>query len=451
MSLGHYDIIVIGAGPGGFTAAVKMAQLGAKIAIVEKYLIGGTCLNTGCIPTKFLWNSLKIKKNIKKANYYGFKTFLEEPVKFQDIILKKNKSIYNLRQGMIKILDSYSIDIIYGHAKFKDKNNLLIYNKNNIYEISADNIVIATGSEPLKIIDNNSNDPKFINSTEALSLIKIPKNMLIIGAGVIGIELATIFSGFGCQVTLTETENRILAKEDLEISDEISKNLLRSGVNIITSCNNALNKINEFEKILVTIGRKPLSDLSLTNIGLKTNKKGFIETDEFCCTNIKNIYAIGDITGRNLLAYTAQNEGVIVAKNIIKGHCISLDNSIIPQVIFSIPISASVKISGFSQYKDVIFGKFPLTASCRAAIEFERTGFVKCAVDKSSKKPLGFWIIGSYADEIICTASQILKSGIKYIQRETFFHPSFNECLLNAYEEAFNECTDLPKNKKKEF
>jgi dihydrolipoamide dehydrogenase len=441
-----YDVAVIGSGPGGFTAAVRAAQLGAKVIIIEKFLIGGTCLNCGCIPTKFLWQSLKTKQTIQKSYEYGLKATLY-PVIFSDVIAKKNRNVSNIRNGMKIILSSYAVDIIKGCASFKNKNTLVVSNgeKSTILEVSAVKIIIATGTSPSVVENFVFDGDKIINSTDLLNLEQIPKNMLIIGGGAIGIELATIFSGFGCHVTLVERENRILPGEDSEISGKIKKNLFAQGVDVLTGCISSSYEINKYEKVLIVTGRVPNNDLDYENVGIKTTKRGFVEVNEFCQTNVDNVYAVGDITGENLLAYTAQNEGSIAAENAVDGNFIAINNSVIPQIVFSMPQSASVKIFGFSRYKNVIFGKFPFTANSRAFIECERKGFVKCAVDEISKKPLAFWIIGQHSDELANIASQILKNNVGAISRETFFHPSISESLLNAYDDALGKCTDLPK------
>ncbi|MDR3281882.1 MAG: NAD(P)/FAD-dependent oxidoreductase, partial [Endomicrobium sp.] len=317
--------------------------------------------------------------------------------------------------------------------------------KNIILELYAAKIIVASGTSPSVIENFVFDGNKIISSTDVLNLKEIPKNMLIIGGGAIGIELATIFSGFGCYITLAERENRLLPSEDSEISEEIKKNLLSQGVDVLTACTGPFCKIDRYEKILIATGRIPNNELFCENVGIKTTKRGFIEINEFCQTTVDNVYAVGDITGKNLLAYTAQNEGSIAAENAVNGNFIAISSSVIPQVVFSIPQSASVKIFDFSRYKNIIFGKFPFTANSKAFIECERKGFVKCAVDKISKRPLAFWIIGSHSDELVNTASQILKNNVEHISRETIFHPSFSESLLNAYEDALGKCIDLPK------
>ncbi|MDR1926929.1 MAG: NAD(P)/FAD-dependent oxidoreductase, partial [Endomicrobium sp.] len=362
MSLNKFDIAVIGSGPGGFNAAVRAAQLGAKVVLVEESFIGGTCLNSGCIPTKFLWQALKTKQKIQKSYEYGLKTSLERII-FSDIIAKKDRNVANIRRGMDLILASYSINVIKGVASFKDKNSLAISNGEKIVEIFADKIIIATGTKPSVMEGFSFDDIKIINSTGALNLKEMPENMLIIGGGAIGIEMATIFSGFGSRVTLAECKNCLLPTENLEVSEEIRKNLSKHGVKVLTACANALDGLDKYEKVLIVKGRTPNNDLGLENAGVKTIKKGFIRTNEFCQTNIDNIYAVGDIAGKNLLAYTAQNEGSISAENVVKGNSIAIENFVIPQVVFSMPQSSSVKVSDFLNYKEVAFGKFSFIAS----------------------------------------------------------------------------------------
>ncbi|MDR2251410.1 MAG: NAD(P)/FAD-dependent oxidoreductase [Endomicrobium sp.] len=444
MGSNKYDIAVIGSGPGGFSAAVRAAQLGAKTVVIEKSFVGGTCLNCGCMPTKFLWQALKLKQKIQKSYEYGFNSKLE-PIVFSDIINKRDKNISNIRRGMELVLSSYSIDVIKGTASFKDKNMLSVSNEGNYLDILAGKIIIALGTKPSSIKSFNFDGNKIISSTNALSLNQIPKTMLVVGGGAIGVEMATIFSGFGCSVTLAECEGQLLPNEDTEISEEVKKNLSRQGVEVFTSCTDSLDSISKYEKILIVTGRSPINDFGIDKIGVKTTVRGFVETNEFCQTNIENIYAVGDIAGKNLLAYTAQNEGCIAAENAVKGNSLKIDNKVILQVVFSMPQSASVKIVDFSNYKNVSLGKFPFTASGRAFIEGERAGFVKCAVDKVTQKPLAFWLVGAHSDELINTASQILVNGTNHISRESFFHPSLCESLLNSYEDALEKCTELPK------
>ncbi|MCL2334636.1 MAG: NAD(P)/FAD-dependent oxidoreductase, partial [Endomicrobia bacterium] len=427
-------------------------------------------LNCGCIPTKFLWQALKTKQKIQKSSDYGFKATLE-PFSFADIIAKKDKSITNIRKGMELILASYeNITVVKGAASFKDKNTLIVKSasvvipessspesavnaglprdfvpRNDEKQVVADKIIIAAGTKPSAVKGFDFDGAKIINSTDVLNLKELPESVLVVGGGAIGIEMATVLSGFGVKVTIAEYEKQLLPSEDAEISAEITKNLQRQGVEVLTSCSNALEMTDKFEKILIVTGRTPDSGLNLEKAGIAVDKKGFVTTNEFCETNVKNIYVIGDIAGKYLLAYTAQNDGAVAAENAVLGNKVKADNSIVPMAVFSNPPAASVKVKDFADYEGLAFGKFPFTASGRAFIENERAGFVKCAVDKNTAKPLAFWIIGAHADEMINTAAAVLKSGC--IGRESMFHPSLGEGLFNAYEDAFGKCTETTSKK----
>jgi dihydrolipoamide dehydrogenase len=426
-----YDVAVIGSGPAGFSAALRASRLGAKTVLIEKSEIGGTCLNRGCIPTKFFYQALKTKQKIQKSYDYGFTAVLE-PVSFADLTAKKDTAVLNIRKGMEAVLSSHSIDIVKGEAVFKDKNTLFACGA----EIAAHKIIASCGSAPASIKGFSFDGQKFISSDDFLNLKEIPRKVLVVGGGVIGVESATLLAGFGSDVTLAECAAALLSNEDEELSAEVTKNLRRQGVEVLTSCFNALETADKYDKVLLAAGRISLGNLSLENAGIETDAKGFIKTNGFCQTSAENIYAAGDTAGKNFLAFTAQNEGSVAAENAVLGNRQSLDNEIVPSAVFSMPPAAGVKVKNYSDYKDAVFGKFYYTASGRAFIENERSGFIKCAVDKESGRPLGFWIVGAQADEIINVAAQILKSGASRLSRETFFHPSLSEGLFEAYEKA---------------
>ncbi|MDR1942116.1 MAG: NAD(P)/FAD-dependent oxidoreductase [Endomicrobium sp.] len=434
-----FDVAVIGSGPAGFNAAIRAAHLGAQTVLIEKSLVGGVCINCGCIPTKFLWQALKTKQKIQKSYEYGFKTVLE-PFSFAAVADKKDKALLNIRKGAELILSSHKIKVVKAQALFKDKNTLVLDGKE---ELKAAKFIIASGTVAACLKGRSFGSGNIISPSDFLNLKEIPKTVLIIGGGAIGVEAASILAGFGARVAIAEYENRLLPNEDAEISEEIKKNLQRQGVEVLLSCKDALESADKYDKVLIAAGRVP-QDLSFANAGVQTDAKGFVKTDAYCRTNVENIYAAGDIAGKNLLAYTAQNEGSAAAENAVKNGLIKIDDCIIPQSVFSMPACASVKIKNYENYKNVIFGKIPFTASARAFIENERTGFIKCAVDKESKKPLAFWVVGAHSDEIINCAAQIVKLGI-IPSRENFFHPSFSENIFNAYEAAFGISSEMPK------
>jgi dihydrolipoamide dehydrogenase len=352
---------------------------------------------------------------------------------------------------MEAVLASYDIETVKGNASFSGRDTVKVLNgeKDEVRKIFADKFIIASGTDSSALKEFAFDGDRIISSTNALDLKEMPESMLIIGGGAIGIEMATVFSGFGCRVTLAEYESYLLPNEDREISEEIRKNLAKQSVEVWVACSDALNSADNYEKVLIVTGRTPNSVLGLEEIGVRKTEKGFIETDEFCRTSVDNIYAVGDITGKNLLAYAAQNEGAVAAENAAGLNSVKVTDFAVPQVVFSMPPSSSIKVKDFSNYKDVIFGKFPFAACGRAFIEKERTGFVKCAVDKKTRKLLAFWIVGAHSDELINTASQIIVNGMGCLSRESIFHPSLSESLLNAYEDAFGRCVELVKNKLK--
>ncbi|MFA6613567.1 MAG: dihydrolipoyl dehydrogenase [Endomicrobiia bacterium] len=440
-----YDVAIIGAGPAGYTSAVRFAQLGLKVAIIEKDKLGGTCLNSGCIPTKFLWQAAKTKQKILKSLEYGIKSTIE-PINFQDIINRKNKIVENLSKGVQRLLESYNIEIVKGKASFKSSNRLVIKTDNEEFEITADKIIVATGSISKSIPNVQFDHIKYIDSTDALNLTVIPKNMLVIGGGAIGIELSSIFATFGCDITLREIFPQLLPNEDLELAQEIAKGLSRQGIKVEVGCSDALQDENKFEKILIVAGRQAsIDELNVSNINLQTDKRNYLVSDDYS-TNIKNIFAIGDITGKCFLAYTAGQDGINIVEKLIN-HKIEKSNDPIPKVVFSFPPVASVKDCEFDNYQNIVYGKFLFSANARAQIEFERTGWVKVAVDKDSEKILGVWIIGANADELINIASVMIKANMTVcdLSKNIFFHPSLAEMILGACEQALNKCPDLPK------
>ena len=426
-----YDVAVIGAGPAGYNCAINFAKQEKKVVIIEKNNLGGTCLNCGCIPTKFLWQVAKTKQKISKSLEYGIKANIEQ-INFQNIITKKNRLIENLSKGILKLLTSNKVDVIKGVASFKSNNTLLVITETEAIEIVANKIIIATGSTCKNIFNIEFDHKKFITSTDALNLTDIPKNMLVIGGGAIGIELSSIFSCFGTAVTLREICTQLLPNEDSELAGELAKVLARQGIKVEVACQDTLKDVDNFEKVLIVTGRKPtIEELNLKNINLSLDKKGFVKTNNYK-TNIDNIFAIGDITGKGFLAYTAEQDANNVAEN---------KNSIdpIPKVVFSFPPVASVKDVNFDSYKNVVYKKSMYLSNARAQIEGERTGFIKVAIDKDSQKILGAWILGEKADELINIVSVMIKANMKVqdLSKNMFFHPGLAEIILEAIKDCF--------------
>lgn len=421
-----YDVAVIGAGPAGYNCAINFAKQEKKVVIVEKDNLGGTCLNRGCIPTKFLWQVAKTKQKISKSLEYGIKANVE-PINFADIIAKKNRLVENLSKGILRLLTLNKVDIIKGVASFKNNNALLINTETGNLEIVADKIILATGSDCKSIPNVEFDHKKFISSTDALNLTEIPKSMLVIGGGAIGIELSSIFSCFGTAVTLREICPQLLPSEDSELASELSKVLARQGIKVEVSCQDTLKDVDNFEKVLIVAGRKStIQELDIKNINLSLDKRSFVETNNYK-TNIDNIFAIGDITGKGFLAYTAEQD----ATNVVEDKS-SIDP--IPKVVFSFPPVASVKDTNFDNYKNIVYTKSMYATNARAQIEGERTGWIKVAIDKDSQKILGVWILGANADELINIASVMIKANMKVtdLSKNMFFHPGLAEIILEA-------------------
>ena len=421
-----YDIAVIGAGPAGYNCAINFAKQGKKVVIIEKDNLGGTCLNRGCIPTKFLWQAASVKQTISKSYEYGLKSVLE-PVKFQEIINKKNRLVENLVKGVSRLLAANKVDVIKGTASFKNKNELNIKTETEEISIFADKIIIATGSESKSIPNVEYDHKKYIDSTDALNLTEVPKTMLVIGAGAIGIELSSIFASFGCKVTLREICPQILPSEDSDLAQELTKVLARQGIKVEVSCSDTLKDKDSFEKILIVAGRKSNTDeLKTENVGLNLDNRKFVSTQNYS-TNVENIFAIGDITAKGFLAYTAEQDAINVVENVQQ-------KNPVPKVVFSFPPVASVKAVDYDSYKDVAFGKSTFISNARAQIEGQRTGWIKVAIDNVSKKVIGVWIIGVNADELIESATMIIKSDMKVtdLSKDMFFHPGLSELIFEA-------------------
>ena len=421
-----YDIAVIGAGPAGYNCAINFAKQGKKVVIIEKDNLGGTCLNRGCIPTKFLWQAASVKQTISKSYEYGLKSSLE-PVNFQEIINKKNRLVENLVKGVSRLLTANKVDVVKGTASFKNRNELNVKTETEEISVFADKIIIAAGSETKSIPTVEYDHQKYIDSTDALNLTEVPKSMLVIGAGAIGIELSSIFVSFGCKVTLREICPQILPSEDSDLAQELSKVLARQGIKVEVSCTDTLKDKDSFEKILIVAGRKSNADeLNPENIGLNLDNKKFVATQNYA-TNVDNIFAIGDITAKGFLAYTAEQDAINVAENL-------QSKNPVPKVVFSFPPVASVKAVDYDNYKDVAFGKSTFISNARAQIEGQRTGWIKVAVDNVSKKVIGVWIIGVNADELIESATVIIKSDMKVtdLSKDMFFHPGLSELIFEA-------------------
>ena len=452
-----YDIIVIGGGPGGYVAAIRAAQLCFKTACIEKRAtLGGTCLNVGCIPSKAL---LEISHKYHDANHQfaNLGINISKPkIDIKTLINNKNNIINGLTTGISGLFKKNKVTAIYGKAHFIDKNNVEVVDINgHNQKISAKNFIIATGSEVATLPNVDIDEKVIISSTGALELEKVPNKMIIIGAGVIGLELGSVWSRFGAEVEVVEFLDRITPTMDSEISKNFQRILEKQGIKFHLS-----NKVTavkkdkkgamvEFEKIdgsnkqsinadivLVSVGRKPNSEgLGLENIGVKVNQRGFIENNHLK-TNIDNIYVIGDVTTGPMLAHKAEDEGVAVAE-IIAGQKPHINYDIIPNVIYTYPEVASVGKTEEElklQNIDYKVGKFSMMANSRARATFDDQGFVKILADSKSDKILGVHIIAREAGNTIHEAAVAMEFGgsAEDLARTCHAHPTYNEAIKEA-------------------
>lgn len=432
----NYDIAVIGSGPGGYTAAIRAAQLGKKVALIEKGDVGGTCLNTGCIPTKTLYSCTKLYLKMKTADRFGISAE-NLSISLSRMVDRKNRIVNQLRKGLEYLFKGNNIDLVRGEAKLMGPHQLTVSGE----VIEAPHIILATGSTipdkpPFKI-----DEKKIFSSTGILNLATIPKNIAIVGAGAIGIEFTSIFNALGSQVTLFEMMPRIMPYEDGEISQALEQLLKKKGVEIRTKT--SLDDASGYDAVLVSIGRK-LNNAGLEEVGLKLNK-GKVVVNEKMQTNIPTIFAIGDIAGRYMFAHTAAREGIIAAENAC-GKIARMDYAAVPRCTYSEPGIASVGMSeeeARSTHKDIKIGRFPFSADSKSLIDDERDGFVKVISDEAGRI-LGVHILGGNATEIIGEAVLAINKGMKIEDMMSTIHAhpteyeSIGEAAANTLKQAIS-------------
>jgi len=455
--MSKYDIIFIGSGPGGYVGAIRSAQLGMKTAIIEKYdTLGGTCLNVGCIPSKALLDSSEHYHNAEHSfkehgiNISGLKT------DFKQMIERKNKVVDQTCQGVKFLMDKNKIDVHHGIGSFVDKNTVKITDeKGKETKIEGKNIVIATGSKPNYFPGMEPDKKRIITSTEALELKEIPKKLIVIGGGVIGLELGSVYARLGSQVEVVEFAKSIIPTMDVTMGKELTKVLkkLKMKFNMEHKVQNventgkgvkvtALNKKDEevtFEAdyCLVSVGRKPYTEgLGLENAGIKTTDKGQVEVDENLHTGVGNIYAIGDVVRGAMLAHKAEEEGSFVAEKIA-GQIPHIDYNLIPGVVYTWPEVASVgqteqelKEAG----RAIKTGSFPMKALGRARASMDIQGLVKIIADEETDEILGMHIIGARAADLIMegVVAMEYRASAEDIARISHPHPTYSEAVKEA-------------------
>ncbi len=453
----NFDVIVIGGGPGGYVCAIRAAQLGLKTACIEsRGSLGGTCLNIGCIPSKSLLN---LSENFHKAK----KDFNQQGIEISDIKLNiskmmsnKEKSIKVLTKGVEFLFKKNKVTYLKGKGVIFSNNDVVVYNNDKKENFKAKYIVIATGSEVASLPGIKIDEKNIISSTGALSLNKVPKKLIIIGGGYIGLEMGSVWSRLGSEVTVIEYLDHITPGMDKEISNEFQKILTKQGIKFklnskVISVKNHNNfvkvefqantsqkkEIMEADKVLLSVGRKPYTEgLNLSKIGIKKDLKGRIEVNEKLQTSVKNIYAIGDVIKGPMLAHKAEEEGIAVAE-ILAGQAGHVNYDIIPGVIYTSPEVATVGKTEEqlkAENKSYKVGKFPFLANSRAKVNNETDGFVKILAESQTDKVLGVHIIGPHCGDMIAEMALAMEFGASSedIARTCHAHPTHTEAIKEA-------------------
>ena len=450
-----FDVTVIGGGPGGYVCAIRLSQLGLKTACIEfRGSLGGTCLNVGCIPSK---NLLNFSENFHKAKNFtniGIEVG-EVKLNLSKMMKNKDKAVADLTKGIEFLFKKNKVTYFKGKGSFKSSNEISILADNKETVIQTDKTIISTGSEPVSIPGIDFDEEKILSSTGALSISKLPKKMIIVGGGYIGLEMGSVWSRLGTQVEVVEYLDHITPGMDKEISKEFEKILKKQGIKFhlntkVEKINknkngvsiNTLDKSNkkntiEADVVLISVGRRPFTKyLNLEKIGVQTDKKGMVKVNKSFETNVKNIYAIGDVIDGPMLAHKAEEEGIAVAE-IIAGQSGHVNYDVIPGVIYTTPEVAYVgkteeqlKVNK-TNYK---VGKFPFLANSRAKAINEPEGFVKILADTKTDKVLGVHIIGPHAGEMIAEMSVAMEFGASSedIARTCHAHPTFSEAIKEA-------------------
>ena len=459
---GNVHVVVIGGGPGGYPAAIRVAQLGGKVTIIEKDEFGGTCLNRGCIPTKSLLQSAGVYHLAKESKVFGI-NISGSSVDFPAVMARKNTVVKQLVGGLGGILKSHGMTIIKGTGEIVDAKTVKV--KETGETIKADKIIIATGSVPSRVPIPGIDLPGVINSDGALSLDKLPKSILIIGGGVIGMEFAQVMKRMDVDVTVVEMLPQILPTEDEEISKTFSGMMQKEGVEIFTSTSVSKieakgdkklvsfgDKQKEVDLVLVAVGRSPYTEgMGLDKAGVAM-EKGFVKVNEYLETSVAGIYAIGDVIGNYMLAHVATAEGETAAQNVL-GHKHKMSYRSVPRAVYTNPEVASVGMTekeAKAKYGDVQIGRFPFVGCGKALVINETGGLVKIIADKKYGEVLGVAILGPHATDLINEAALAIQMEATFeeLAHTIHAHPTIAESIMEAALDVDAKAIHMPKKKK---
>jgi dihydrolipoamide dehydrogenase len=459
----NYQVVVIGGGPAGYVAAIRAAQLGARVAIVEKGTFGGTCLNVGCIPTKTYLKNAEIIEHIHAAASRGIiidssmiRVDMEKVQEYKNGVVKK------LTSGVVALLKSNGVDIYQGLGKI-NKNKDVVVNDSQI--IKADKIILAGGSKASRINIPGIESDKVLTSDDLLAIKEVPETLAVIGGGVIGTEMGQSFAGLGSKVIIIEMMDRIVPTLDQEVSAELNRIIQKKGVKVITNARIAeiVDKGDKLEiridgkesviadKALISIGRVPDLD-GVGEVKLET-ERGKIKVNAFMETSVPGIYAPGDVNGIKMLAHVAFRMGEVAAENAVKGNHREVKLLSAPSVVYTSPEVAQVGLTeeqAREKYEDIRIGRFSFAANGRALASGDAVGFVKVIADSRYGEVLGVHIIGPSAAEIITQASLIMEMEITVdeVVNTIYGHPTYSEALAEAFADVLGEAIHVPKKKK---
>lgn len=449
------DITIIGAGPGGYVAAIHAAKLGARVVLVEKEAVGGTCLNRGCIPTKALVRSAEVYENLKEAELYGCRA---EGISLdmKMVIERKNRIVQRLVKGIHHLLRRNGVELVTGTGEIASTESVRVQGKVEETLIKSKHIIIATGSRPGRLPIPGIGSQNVIGSREALDLEELPESLIIIGGGIIGMEFAFVFQKFGVNVSVIEYLDRVLASCDPDVCREIARSARAAGIKVYTGAKaeeiietengNCLvcftqgsqKKYITGEKVLVAVGREPFYEgLGLENIGIELNEGGRgIKVNERLQTNVPNIYAIGDVTNRMLLAHVASHQGIVAVNNIL-GKADAMHYDAVPSAIFTDPEVGMVGIGEEAAKKkglDIDTGYFPFVASGKALTLGKTRGFVKIVKEKAKGQVIGASIIGPHATDLIAELTVAIENKLtaEQIAKTIHAHPTTAEAIYEA-------------------
>lgn len=460
------QVVVIGAGPGGYVAAIRLAQLGKNVVLVDKDKLGGICLNYGCIPSKAMIYAAEFLDKIKKSENMGISVG-KVTMDFNKMQDWKDGIISKLNNGIELLCMQNKIKVVRGEAYFEGSNKLKITNGKNVDYVEFEKAIIAVGSRPVELPGFKFDGKKIISSTEALYLNKIPKNLAVIGGGYIGLELGTVYAKLGSKVHVIEMEGQILPGFDREIANVLQKNLEKLEVEIhlnskaskfengkiFVESKDKGNLAIDADNVLVAVGRIPATNnIGLENTKVKLDDEGFIKVDENLRTNDGDIYAIGDVSVGPMLAHKASRQGKFVAE-AIAGNKDAYENIVVPAVIFTDPEIATVGMDE-KEAKDkgikIKTGKFPFGASSRAMTRNSTEGFVKVIADEKSNKILGVQIVGSEASDLISEAALAIKMNatLDDLALTIHPHPTLSESLMEAAEATMGKAIHIFNMKK---